>query len=107
MMNTWRFGKKGNRTHLKPKTFAGYESLLEVHILPRFGASRLDRVDSLSIEGWVADLQASGLSASLIRQAHNVLSQILKTAVRTRYLPWQTLSKTGTGLSSMFSPMAL
>ena len=83
----WAEGWLANRTHLKPKTFAGYESLLKVHILPRFGASRLDRIDSLSIEDWVADLKASGLSASRIRQAHNVLSQILKTAVRARYLP--------------------
>jgi len=83
----WAEGWLANRTHLKPKTFSGYESLLNVHILPRFGSSRLDRIDSLSIEEWVADLKASGLSASRIRQAHNVLSQILKTAVRARYLP--------------------
>jgi integrase len=83
----WSMGWLANRAHLKPKTFAGYESLLKVHILPRFGSSRLDRIDSLSIEEWIADLKDSGLSASRIRQAHNVLSQILKTAVRARYLP--------------------
>lgn len=83
----WAEGWLANRTHLKPKTFAGYESLLKVHILPRFGTSRLDRIDMLSIEEWIADLKASELSPSRIRQAHNVLSQILKTAVRARYLP--------------------
>jgi integrase len=83
----WAEGWLANRTHLKPKTFSGYDSLLKVHILPRFGSTRLDRIDSLSIEEWVADLKGSGLSASRIRQAHNVLSQILKTAVRARYLP--------------------
>ncbi len=83
----WARGWLANRTHLKPKTYSGYESLLRVHLFPRFGAIRLDRIDSLSIEGWLADLKASGLSASRIRQAHNVLSQILKTAVQARYLP--------------------
>ena len=83
----WAQGWLATRTHLKPKSFSGYESLLKVHILPRFGATRLDRIDSLSIESWLADLKASGLSASRIRQAHNVLSQILKTAVQARYLP--------------------
>ena len=86
LFGDWAEGWLTNRIHLKPKTFSGYESLLKVHILPRFGSSRLDRIDSLSIEEWVADLKASGLSASRIRQAHNVLSQILKTAVRSRYL---------------------
>jgi len=87
LFQDWAEGWLANRTHLKPKTFSGYESLLKVHILPQFGSSRLDRIDSLSIEEWVADLKASGLSASRIRQAHNVMSQILKTAVRARYLP--------------------
>lgn len=87
LFEDWAEGWLANRTHLKPKTFSGYESLLKVHILPRFGSTRLDRIDSLSIEDWIADLKASGLSASRIRQAHNVLSQILKTAVRARYLP--------------------
>lgn len=87
LFEDWAEGWLANRTHLKPKTFSGYESLLKVHIVPRFGSSRLDRIDSLAIEEWVADLKASGLSASRIRQAHNVLSQILKTAVRARYLP--------------------
>ena len=75
------------RVHLKPKTYAGYESALRVHILPRFGRTRLDRIDGLSIEEWIADLKASGLSASRMRQSHNVLSQVLKAAVRARYLP--------------------
>jgi integrase len=87
LFEDWAEGWLANRTHLKPTTFSGYESLLRVHILPRFGSSRLDRIDSLSIEDWIADLKTSGLSASRIRQAHNVLSQILKTAVRARYLP--------------------
>lgn len=75
------------RTHLKPKTLAGYESLLRSHVVPRFGTARLDRVDPLQIESWVAEMQSAGLSPSRIRQAHQVLNAILKAAVRNRYLP--------------------
>ncbi len=75
------------RTHLKPKTLAGYESLLRSHVLPRFGVARLDRIDPLEVEAWVAEMQSAGLSPSRIRQAHQVLNAILKAAVRNRYLP--------------------
>ncbi len=83
----WAHGWITTRTHLKPKTLDGYQSLLRNHIIPRFGGVRLDRIDGLAIEQWVADMQESGLSASRIRQAHRVMSQILKAAVRSRYIP--------------------
>jgi integrase len=75
------------RSHLKPKTIEGYESLLRVHVLPRFGTYRLDRIDTISIEQWIADLQKAGLSPSRIRQAYQVLHAMLKAAVKNRYIP--------------------
>jgi len=75
------------RSHLKPKSFEGYESLLRVHILPTFGTTRLDRIDTMGIEAWIAELRSGGLSASRTRQAHQVLSQILAAAVKARYVP--------------------
>ena len=77
-LEDWAQRWLATRANLKPKTHAGYESLLRVRILPRFGRERLDRIDPVSIEGWVADLVAEGLSASRVRQVHRVLSQILK-----------------------------
>ncbi len=74
------------RTHLKPKTRDGYESLFRVWILPTFGKVRLDRIDPLSIEQWIADMQQADLSASRIRQAHQALLAALKAAVKNRYL---------------------
>ena len=47
----WAHSWITTRTHLKPKTLDGYQSLLRIHIVPRFGAARLDRIDGLSIEG--------------------------------------------------------
>lgn len=74
------------RRHLKPKTLAGYESLLRVHLLPRFGDMPLSGIDPYVVESWVIELTDSGLSSSRIRQAHQLLSMILKAAVRARRL---------------------
>ena len=76
-----------SRSHLKPRTLEGYRSLLRVHILPAFGSTRLDRIDRLTVDTWMADLKAIGLSASRRRQAFQVLRQILEAAVQDRYLP--------------------
>lgn len=75
------------RSHLKPRTFEGYSSLMRVHIIPAFGSTRLDRIDRMTIESWMADLRAAGLSASRRRQGFQVLRQILEAAVQDRYLP--------------------
>ena len=74
------------KTHLKPKTLAGYESNLRVHVLSTFGSYQLRHVDRMSIEEWVADLQASGLGPSGVFQARQVLNSMMKLAVETGYL---------------------
>ncbi len=75
------------RSHLKPRTQESYETLLRIHILPAFGDIRLDRIDTMSIEAWIAAKLAGGLSASQVRQAHQVLRQILSAAVKARHIP--------------------
>jgi integrase len=74
------------RTHLKPKTFEGYKSLLRVHLIPRFGAMPLRAIDPYLVDSWVRDLTLGGLSASRVRQSHQLLSMILKAAVRARMI---------------------
>jgi integrase len=84
--SAWATRWLDTRTHLKPKTLYGYESLLRVHLLPRFGDTPLHGIDYLDVEAFIADLSASGLSPSRTRQAHQLLSMILKAAVRSRRL---------------------
>jgi len=74
------------RHHLKPKTLLGYQSLLRTHLLPRFGPVPLSSIEPHAIEVWVTDLHRRGLSAGRTRQAHQLLSMILKAAVRVRRL---------------------
>lgn len=82
----WATGWLDTRRHLKPKTLAGYESLLAVHLVPRFGHLPLSAIDPLMIETWVVELTDGGLSPSRTRQAFRLLSMILKAAVRARLL---------------------
>ena len=72
--------------HLKPKTQYDYGSLLRRHVIPRFGDLELSRIDRLAVRTWVADLEASGLSASRIRQARQVLSSAMAAAVESGFI---------------------
>ncbi len=74
------------KSSLKPKTLAGYDSNLRVHVLSAFGDYELRHIDRMAVEEWVADLQASGLGPSAVRQARQVLNSMMKLAVEAGYL---------------------
>jgi integrase len=77
-----------------PKTVAGYRSLLETVILPRWENVALREVSFDDLQVWISSLsvdgsvrfQGKGLSASRVRQAHQVIGAILKFAVRAKHL---------------------
>ncbi len=73
-------------TGLKPKTRAGYYSLLRTLILPSFGTASLARIQPVDVRAWVAELSARGLSPSRIKQAYHLLSSILRAAVESGYI---------------------
>lgn len=76
----------GATSHLKTYTRDSYESLLRVHVFPRFAQATLGSIQAVDIREWLADLDRSGLSASRIRQAYFLLAQILRSAVESGYL---------------------
>ncbi len=79
----------------KPKTVGGYRSLLDTLVLPRWKAIPLRDIEFEDIQEWVVTLSESGsvrfegrgLSASRVTQAYQVLSQVLKFAVKAKRLP--------------------
>lgn len=71
------------KTNLKATTRRDYESLLHAHTQPPWGDITLDEVQHADVTTWLAELSASGLSASRVRAAHVALSQMLKLAVRS------------------------
>lgn len=91
MAERW-FATKATRA---PKTVAGYRSLLDTVVLPRWEDVALRDVAFDELQEWVTGLSVNGstkkpgagLSASRVIQAHQVVSQVLKYAVRAKHLP--------------------
>ena len=77
------------KQHRKPKTVAGYRSLLDTVILPTWADISLKRIDYESYSTWLGRLsvdgsqRGTGLSASRITQAHQLVGAVLKYAQRT------------------------
>jgi integrase len=86
-VGAWSSEWMEGRVHLKPKTVAGYESLLRTQVLPRWKKVPLARVTNADVVKWVATMRRNGLSPSRTRQAHGLLSMMLGAAVRDRRLP--------------------
>lgn len=78
--------------HLKRSTRNRYRGVLDVHVIPRWGTTPLDRIHFEDIAEWLADMlsgQASGgrkLSPRSVRKAYVVLGQVLGYAVKSRRL---------------------
>ncbi|WP_040795543.1 tyrosine-type recombinase/integrase [Nocardia higoensis] len=78
----------------KPKTVAGYRSLLDTIVLPRWESVPLREIEFEDIQEWVVKLseagstrfEGRGLSASRVIQSYQVLSQVLRFAVKSKRL---------------------
>ena len=78
-----------------PKTVAGYRSLLDTVVLPRWRDVPLSEVRFDDLQVWVTGLsvdgsvrfEGKGLSASRVRQAHQLVGGVLKFAVKAKHLP--------------------
>lgn len=86
----WLEGK-GSR---KAKTVAGYKSLLDTLILPRWGDFKLSDITHGEVQRWINGLSVDGstrtlgkgLSPSRVIQVHQCMSAVLKYAMRTERL---------------------
>jgi len=72
---------------LKHKTQATYRSLINSRINPALGDRELSSLRPITVTEWVAAMRTEGLSASRIRQAYRVLSQIMASAVDNGLIP--------------------
>lgn len=78
----WAESWLATRRDIKPKTKAGYESLLHSRILPAFGMTSVNKLTPDMIDAWVTAMVDEGLSPARIRQAHQMLSATMKAALR-------------------------
>jgi integrase len=78
-----------------PKTVAGYRSLLDGIVLPRWRDIPLRNIGYADLQTWITELSAAGsvrfegkgLSASRVRQVHQLVGAVCKFAVRAKSLP--------------------
>jgi len=68
-----------------PKTLTSYRSVVRVHLIPRLGKTRLDRLTPTQIRSMARDIEKTRSSSTALK-VHAVLSKALTDAVRTRIL---------------------
>ncbi len=66
---------------LKAKTRESYRSLINSRIKPSLGDRELSSLRPIAVAEWIGSMRTGGLSASRIRQAYRVLSQLMASAV--------------------------
>lgn len=83
------------KTSRSPKTVAGYRSILDTIVLPRWRDVPLRDIRYDDLQVWTSGLstdgsvrfEGKGLSASRVRQTHQLVGAVLKFAVRAKHLP--------------------
>ena len=72
-------------TDLEPKTRAGYDHILRLHVLPKFGDWKVGAVQADAIQRWVNDLAATR-APNTVRRIYGVLRSVLRFAAERRYI---------------------
>lgn len=72
---------KQNLGHLKPKTRHDMLANYRLHVEPKWGYRQASTIKPSEVQTWVSNKEGS---ASLVRQAHAALAQILDLAVKDR-----------------------
>lgn len=73
----WRVGLS-----VRDSTRERYECHLRIHILPRFGRTRLSEISRVEVRAWALSLRARGMAGSSVCSVVALLSGILAEAVR-------------------------
>jgi len=79
-LDHWLDNIASNR--VRPLTLEGYRSLVRLHLGPRLGKHRVDRLQPEHLETAYRAMVESGLSPATVLRAHRVLSRALKVAVQ-------------------------
>lgn len=77
---------------LKRSTVDSYKTILNVHLLPTFGRLKVDTIGVAHIEAHAAKKMRGGLEAGTLNRQLNLLSLILKGAVRAGLLKTNPVS---------------
>jgi integrase len=95
--------------NLARHTQESYASALDVHLIPRLGAIRLQALTTELISEMRADMAAAGVGEPAIRKVLTVLQSILERAVEWRHLdsnPVRAVRKPGQHRTRVVRPLA-
>lgn len=67
-------------------TRARNRSILDAHVLPRWGSVRLADVAHEDVQAWVNELRKAGMAGGTVRKVHGVLNGVLKAAIKGKRL---------------------
>src|ERR1700759_721691 len=70
-----------SRADLSAKVRRGYEDNWRLRIQPRFGKWPIAKIDNNSIQRWINEMSAAGLSPGTVRWTHTVLKMSLDYAI--------------------------
>ena len=79
---TWLSGRNVERT-----TLAASTSIIRTHVLPRWGAVPLGKIDHSALQQWITELSAKR-SPATVRKCYHTLSAIMRLAVRDRLIAY-------------------
>lgn len=74
------------KMHIRPKTIAGYETVLRNHIVPRLGEMALKDLKPDRIDQFYAELLAADVGIYSIRMCHRTLHVMLEKAVKYSFI---------------------
>lgn len=80
--------------HLEVTTRAGYQSYLRNHFVPFFGRMPLARVMPSTVQEWVNQATANGLSPRSVAKYHVMLHSVFARAVRDRLVAFNPCEET-------------
>jgi integrase len=75
------------RQHVRPSTYAGYESNVRLHLIPRIGKKKLARLTVRDIRLMIDAMRADGKGTRSIQYVHATLRAALEHACREEIIP--------------------
>lgn len=71
---------RASKAHLRPGTRQNIDGRLDNHLLPYFGEMPLGVIRTAHVRGWIAEMNAKGLSGGTVKAAYWLLGEILAAA---------------------------
>jgi integrase len=69
------------QVQLKPSTRSRYAAIVRLHIVPRFGALPLSKIERTDLSSWIAELDASGRAGPTVRHIYKIMHIVLQSAM--------------------------